>query len=241
MIIVRYDYLKNFFILMEEILMIRNKLAGPSLILLGFIIHLLCVSAEAGAEILVDDFKNGMRPGWETKIFQKETIYKATVQNSIPCIQASSKGTASGMIYKIEFDPKEHPVLNWQWKVDNIISKGDARTKSGDDYPARIYVVFPSMFFWQTKILNYIWANKLPKGTSVKSSYSTNFAMIAVESGRENLGRWQEYNMNIYKNYIDNFGTAPPDVGAVAIMTDTDNTGETASACYGPIRFLPAD
>jgi hypothetical protein len=41
-------------------------------------------------------------------------------------------------------------------------------------------------------------------------------------------------------DYRRAFGEDPPKVGAVAIMTDTDNTGEQAVAWYGAIRFLPS-
>lgn len=41
------------------------------------------------------------------------------------------------------------------------------------------------------------------------------------------------------EDYRQAFGEDPPKVGAVAIMTDTDNTGEQAVAWYGAIRFLP--
>jgi hypothetical protein len=64
--------------------------------------------------------------------------------------------------------------------------------------------------------------------------------MIAVESGPEKAGAWQTETRNIYEDYRRSFGEAPPRVGAVAIMTDTDNTGEDALAWYGAIRILPA-
>ena len=37
------------------------------------------------------------------------------------------------------------------------------------------------------------------------------------------------------------FGEEPPEAGAVAIMTDTDNTGESAVAFYDDIRLLGGD
>ena len=33
-------------------------------------------------------------------------------------------------------------MLTWRWKVSNVYRKGDSRTKEGDDYPARLYVMF---------------------------------------------------------------------------------------------------
>jgi DUF3047 family protein len=56
-----------------------------------------------------------------------------------------------------------------------------------------------------------------------------------------NAGKWIEEERNLVDDYRRAFGEDPPKVGAVAIMTDTDNTGEQAVAWYGAIRFLPPD
>lgn len=197
--------------------------------------------AAAAEPVLIDDFSNGISAGWEPKIFKGETSYRVGARDNVPCLEAAANNSASGMFYKIDFDPEEYPVLSWSWQVDNILSKGDARTKAGDDYAARVYVVFPALFFWNTRALNYIWANRLGKGSAIKSSYTGNAVMIAVDSGNKNLGTWQHYRMNIREDFIKHFGYQPPRAGAVAIMTDTDNTGESASACFGPIRLIPAE
>lgn len=80
---------------------------------------------------------------------------------------------------------------------------------------------------------------KLPLQTAIPNSHNPNFMMIAVESGPEHIGAWRQEERNIYEDYRKYFGEEPPKVGAIAIMTDTDNTGEEATACYGPIRILP--
>lgn len=184
---------------------------------------------------LIDDFQNSLRPEWEVKKFTGLTTYKPVIEDNIPCLKASAEGTASGLFYKIKYDPQQQPILTWKWKVDNIVARGDARTKAGDDYAARIYVVFPSIFFWKTRALNYVWANQLPKNDAIPNSYTANAMMIAVESGSENTGKWLEYRRNIFQDYQRYFGAEPGMVGAIAIMTDTDTTGSKASACYGQI------
>ena len=62
--------------------------------------------------------------------------------------------------------------------------------------------------------------------------------MIAVESGPEKTGQWLEEKRNVLEDFRRHFGEDPPKVGAIAIMTDTDNTGEKAIAWYGPISIL---
>lgn len=195
------------------------------------------VSVSA-AEILLDDYKKGLSPKWEEKSFKGKTEYEVTQEDNQLCIKATSSASASALYYKIKYDTKDYPVLTWRWKVDHVLSKGDALHKEGDDYAARVYVVFPSLAFWRTKALNYIWANKLPKGQAVPNPFSANAIMVAVESGPERTGHWLEERRNIVEDYRRYFGEDPPKAGAIAIMTDTDNTGENATAWYGPIRVL---
>lgn len=204
----------------------------------------LCLVTHGSAgpgEILLDDYADGLDPGWQKKIFSGETSYTVVREDDRPCIKAVSSNAASGLIYKIKYDPGNFPFLSWEWKVDHVLERGDARSKETDDYAARVYVVFPSIFFWRTKALNYIWANRLPRGTIIPNSYTANAVMIAVESGPEKTGAWHTETRNIYEDYRISFGGPPPRVGAVAIMTDTDNTGEEAIAWYGAIRILQAE
>ncbi len=65
--------------------------------------------------------------------------------------------------------------------------------------------------------------------------------MIVVESGDSRLDRWVSVERNIYKDYLQAFGEEPPMISGVAIMTDTDNTGESATAYYGDIVFKRGD
>jgi hypothetical protein len=45
-------------------------------------------------------------------------------------------------VSKDSFKVNDYPRVKWRWKVNNVYGKGDARIKSGDDYPMRIYVMF---------------------------------------------------------------------------------------------------
>ena len=205
--------------------------------ILGFLFLLLAAAPADADEIVIDDFKDGLKKQWRKKVFDGETDYFITVEDGRECIKAVSEDAASGLFYKIEFDPKQYPVISWSWKVENIIESGNALTREGDDYAARIYVVFPSVLFWRTKAINYIWANKLKQNTAVPNPFTENDIMIAVESGPARVGQWVEERHNIYEDFKKQFGFPPPKAGAIAIMTDTDNTGENATAYYGPIKL----
>jgi Protein of unknown function (DUF3047) len=210
-------------------------------VIVPFVLWVILAGAwgYASGPLLVDDFDNGISAGWEKKVFKGETLYRATVDDGRHAVKAESRATASALIRRISLDPKTYPRLSWSWKIVRTIGKGDERTKAGDDYAARVYVVFPSALFWRTKAINYIWANRLPRGDFLPNAFTGNAVMVAVESGDGNAGRWIDEERNLVEDYRRAFGEDPPRIGAVAIMTDTDNTGEQAVAWYGAIRFLP--
>lgn len=195
-------------------------------------------SISQDKEIIIDDYKSGISSKWETKSFKGETQYTAVTEDNIRCIKAVSNASASALIYKIKYDTREYPFLTWQWKISNILKKGNALKKEGDDYAARVYVIFPSLLFWKTKAINYMWASTLPEGTAVPNTFTSNARMIAIESGPKNAGKWITEERNVYEDYKMLFGEEPPKAGGIAIMTDTDNTGESATAWYGPIKIM---
>jgi len=208
---------------------------------LGFLLSIVFAvpAGLAAGPLLIDDFGTGLSPRWEKKIFKGETVYAPVIDEGRPALKAESRASASALIYRISLDPKMYPRLSWSWKIARTIRKGDERTKGGDDYAARVYVVFPSVLFWRTRAVNYIWANRLPRGDFLPNAYTGNAVMVAVESGDGNAERWVNEERNLVEDYRRAFGEDPPEIGAVAIMTDTDNTGEEAVAWYGAIRFLP--
>jgi hypothetical protein len=72
-------------------------------------------------------------------------------------------------------------------------------------------------------------------GTAVPNPYTDQVHMIVVESGPAKLNTWITEERNVYEDYKHVFGEEPPMISGVAIMTDTDNTGESAEAYYGDI------
>ncbi|MFB6232237.1 MAG: DUF3047 domain-containing protein [Salinibacter sp.] len=170
-------------------------------------------------------------------------------------VRALSDGGASGLVRRMRISPDQHPILTWRWRVSNVLEDGNARKKSGDDYPARIYVSFdydPSNlgFFDRakyealqalgydqipTRALNYVWASTVETGTVLPNPFTDWVQMIPVESGSAKVGTWVREQRDIRADYREAFGEDPPPINGVAIMTDTDNTGGAATAYYGDI------
>ncbi len=207
------------------------------MIAIGIIIALFSasVSHARADELLVSRFSSEGLNGWESKSFKGATEYRVVREDGRAVVKADSHGSASGMVRKISFDPSRYRYLRWSWKIASTIKGGDERIKSGDDYAARLYVLFPGRFFWQMKAINYLWANRLPKGDTIPNAFTGNAKMIAVESGNSRAGQWLTEERDLFADYRTLFGSDPGEAEGIAIMTDTDNTGGSAEAWYGDI------
>ena len=200
--------------------------------------------------------------GWKPLAFKKvpkPTTYELVADGSAVVVKATSEAAASGLTKEVKIDPSVFPVVHWRWKVENLLTHSDVTRKSGDDYPARLYITFeydPDKVSLGRKLkykagralfgdipiaaLNYIWDTKTPVETVVDNAYTEFAKMIVVESGAAKVGLWVEESRNVYQDYKRAFGEDPPAINGVAIMTDTDNTKERAVAYYGDIRFVRA-
>lgn len=223
---------------------------------------------ETGAVLEVGRFSvetegHGPPAGWKPLTFKKierHTRYSLVKEGESVVVKAVSDAASSGLTREIRIDPKEYPIVQWRWKVANVYRRGDVSKKEGDDYPARIYITFEydgsrvGLFdkakYEGIKLLygryppigaiNYIWESKAPIGTMRPNAYTDQVVMFVVESGQGKLNTWVAEERNLYEDYKKAFGEEPPPISGVAIMTDSDNTKETATAYYGDILFTKA-
>ncbi len=184
--------------------------------------------------------ENSLRE-WKEKIFSGKVIYEIKSLDGEGFVLAASDGTASALYYKIRLDMDKRPVISWKWNAKNFPAKDgvekltDARQ---DDFAARVYVIFPSFFFINSKSLEYIWTEKIKEGTISASPYSKNLQLVVAESGKSEDVEWVYEERDIYQDYLEAFGEEPRrDIGAIAFMTDADSTKSTAEAFYDEIKI----
>jgi len=210
-----------------------KRLLGIALLALAA----LALGAAAGV-VTVGHFSAGDLAGWEPKEFKGLTAYSLVEMDGRKVLKAVSEASASALIREIKADPAKTPMLSWSWKIEGTLPGGDGRSKAGDDFAARVYVVFPSFFFWNTRALNYVWANKLPVGRTWPNAFAgDNVMMMAVNSGNGQAGQWVDHRRDLAADFRRCFGEEPPGIGAIAVMTDSDNTKGGAVAYYGDITL----
>jgi hypothetical protein len=213
-----------------------------------FLIVSLFSSYSLSQSLTIAQFENEDLSSWEKKSFVGETQYSIVADNGQKVLKANSQQSASGIAKEVQIDLKKTPFLNWSWRVDSALPNLDEQSKDGDDYSARIYLVKSGGFFiWKTKALNYVWSGNQLKGSEWDNAFVGDKArMMAVRGVEDKPGEWHSEKRNVYLDMIRLFGDQGSDeanekayrfLDAVAIMTDTDNSGLNATAYYGDIFF----
>ena len=242
-----------------------NAFVGCIGISLGLVLLAGTPQAESPSTLHVGAFSRAQAGGpypdsWKPLTFHKideHTEYSLVEDDGTVVVKAVSRGSSSGLTREVTIDPKEYSIVEWRWKIENVLQKGDVTIKQGDDYPARLYITFA---YDENKIdfldqaqyelarilhgkypptgaITYIWESRSPVGTMVPNPYTDRVQMIVIESGEAKAGQWVDESRNVYEDYQKAFGDDPPPISGVAVMTDTDNTQESAVAYYGDITF----
>lgn len=205
--------------------------------------------------------------GWEELKFDEDNVprpsrYQVVRLDGRPVLKGTTDGGASGLFRPVNVDPKKHPYIAWRWRIEQVYPKADGRRKSGDDYPARLYVAFKydsSRVGWGTRLtyeylrrqspndrypplyaLDYVWASRLKAGTWLPNPWEGRAKMIVLRSGKRGLGEWHRECRNYVRDFKAIVDEALPEVEYVAVMIDGDNTKFKGVAYFADIEFRAA-
>jgi hypothetical protein len=201
--------------------------------------------------------------GWYLLRFRgstKLTSYTPVKDGNNVYIKAESEASGTP-IYKIaKFDPQDYPYISWRWKADNILEKGNAYTKKGNDFSVSLGIIFDydphrASFIKHVKysliklfygvyppdyVILYVWGNGVheKEGDIITNPYSETVKMFVLENGKSNLNRWRVEERNILEDFKEAFGTYPNQkVGGIGIHTDSDNTSLYYNRNYSAVGY----
>jgi len=211
----------------------------PLTIMLLFSV-VVTVQAGTGKRTAIGTFTQDEMSYWEERSFKGNTSYKLIGKAAPMTLQAMCKNTASALYRKISVDLTKTPVLHWKWRVDGVHPGLNETTKAGDDYAARIYVLYApnSLLPWRVRAVNYVWANSQAVGASWPNAFTDQAIMVAARSGSpEKPGQWVSEVRNVREDFKKFFGADIVSIDGVAVMTDCDNSGLPSSGYYKDIWF----
>ena len=175
---------------------------------------------------------------WVVSVFSVPSTRYSSVGGGI--IKAESRGSRASLFRKVDEKEKDFSVLSWRWKVSNVVRSAIETREDRFDAAARVMIVFGKESPWglvgkgepSGMKMEYIWANRLPKGKNFEHPGEKNTKVIVLESGDGKAGQWVDESRNLRKDYKDLFGADPAPLLAIGIQTDTDDSNEMVTAYY---------
>lgn len=186
------------------------------------------------------------------------THYTLVQDDGTTVLQADASNSASALMHEGNIDLARTPVVAWRWKAEGPVAGADNRVGSREDAPARLVFCFDgdmhklSLFDRASMqlakrlggqdlpyaTLMYVWSNTAAPGTVIANPHTDRVQMIVVSGQPGDAGHWQSLRRDLVHDYEKAFHEPPGRITGYGLLTDTDNTGTTARAWYGDIRFV---
>ena len=188
---------------------------------------------------------------------KQATLYTFVPVDKRLALLATAVSSASILRQAVHAEPDALRNIKFSWKVPALIPGADLTQRETHDSPVRVALSFAGdrtkfslkngMLSELTEVLTgeplpyatlmYVWCNDCTRGNVIVNPRTDRIREIALESGPERLGQWQDYERDIRADFERAFGETPGALVHVGLMTDTDNSRESATAWYGPISL----
>jgi len=196
---------------------------------------------------------------WRPLVFpavDRQTAYTREIGDDGEILRSVSNCAASGLVLPIaNVALSATPLLSWRWRVDGPLDIVDERSKQGDDFAARVYVLFhfdasrASALEWlrhqvgralyrdQTpgRTLNFVWTSREQPGEFWDNPFARDAKMIALAQGA--TAAWRTETIDVMEHYRRHFGSPVGELMGLAVMTDSDNSCQAASASFADFTF----
>jgi hypothetical protein len=158
-------------------------------------------------------------PGWSLRTLpsvERPNRFDLVADEGGTVLRVISDRSASSLTVALRVDPAATPLLNWRWRVSQAVAGSDLRRKAGDDYAARVYVLFDlplhrlgigdRMGIAAARLLHgaelpaaalcYVWGTGQSVGESGWNPYTDRLRMIVVDS--DSGARWSATLLPIF-------------------------------------------
>jgi hypothetical protein len=197
---------------------------------------------------------------WEHQLFVKRrpTLYQAVEFQGRPAVKAHAEGSNSTL--SLVLKPAAGALakrFRFSWYVPELNAGFDLGKKGEDDAVARLVLSFSGDRFngkWTARdhivselssliagkplpyaSIMYVWDSRYPAGSVISNPYTDRIRQIVVESGPQRLNQWVDFERDVEADFRMAFGEAPGAMVGLSLMTDSNNSGASVSAWYGPI------
>ncbi len=175
---------------------------------------------------------------WREHVFHNKTVYKIeAVENNEKVLHALSHAASSAFFKEVNISSSERPFLTWEWKAVRFPSNKQNKVlaaRSDNDYVGRIYVAFRGRTPLSSDVIQYVWDDYFPVGTTGGSPFARSNKVFVIRNGpATSPDGWTAEKRDLVADYQKLFGKAPHgNVMVIGLMSDSDNTGTESEAYF---------
>jgi Protein of unknown function (DUF3047) len=196
---------------------------------------------------------------WEHQVYmnRRPTLYNATEHAGRPAVKAMAQGANSTLSLPLTPSPGALPKrIRFSLFVPDLNPAFDLKAKGEDDAVARLILSFEGdrSKQWTARdhivselssliagkplpyaSIMYVWDSRYPAGSVIPNPYTNRIRQIVVESGPQRLNQWVDFDRDIEADFKQAFGETPGALIGLGLMTDSNNSGASITAWYGPL------
>ncbi len=212
------------------------------------------------AENLVDVSDFSELAGWREVIFQDgdvpSTFEPMTTGLERSLLRVRTTGGASMIIWEEPINFSESTILSWRWQLAEGLESADLSKRRLEDAAIRIVVSFRNpleelpwwLRIWAahqerrhgevppTSAIMYAWAARRHEEPSFPIPYTDRIQIVPIENSPPS-SQWRTVEVDVRADHERLFGGPPPETAFIGIMSDSDNTGESAEALVDYVRL----
>ena len=197
------------------------------------------------------------QPAWRHQRYgqQRATRYRATRHAGRPALHAQSDAGNSTLRLPLAEPADPRLQIAFSWYVSRLNERADLLDPDIDDAVARVLLTFEgdrSRFRARDHVLSeivqlitgeplpfatlvYVWDHRYPVGTVIANPHTDRIRLMVVQSGPEGLNRWNDLSRDVAADFRQAFGEVPGPITGIGLMSDSNNTGESVQAWFGPL------
>jgi len=193
-----------------------------------------------------ETFEDGWQDRWQLRrLASRATEFLASTRDGEAVLRVRSQRGAAALVRSVSGDGTPE-AISWRWFLDQAmdvdpVTMAEETRREGDDYAARVFVIFgDDLSDDDTHVLCYVWARQLEPGTIFPSPVADRVQMVVLRSGYDTVPVWRTERIDPAADYRRIFAAEPPPVGAIALMSDTDDTDSAAAVLFDDIVVVGA-
>jgi hypothetical protein len=191
-----------------------------------------CIAIENFSAAKVGEFPSD----WKVRKDAAKQTYKVDEEAGSRFLRAHSVGLGQQAAKSFEWNRDEYPILAWRWRPVEFPKNGDERESSRNDSVLAVYMLVPYSTIRGPRAVKYVWSERVPVGTHLESNMGLTKVRV-LRSGTSGKGAWTEERADVRADFLSAFElTTAPKPGGIAVLTDADDTGSSATGDYADFR-----